>query len=185
MLYQCLFSVMDAVSPLAKRTHNRGMIGRAFGAILVVIPCFAAASKADEAAIRKQLMVRAQSIVKGSSKQLSSVDQPDFHAITFDRKLITSAQIKQHLDWRFKNQISPKREERALSFKFLKDKAEVKITIFDEFTSKDARGQLIRSQRREHGISTWVKTSGGWKQSKLQYTKVEWVDEQGKWQTRP
>lgn len=161
------------------------MISRAVLSLLVLLPCVVHASKADEAAIRKQLRVRAQSIVKGNAKQLASVDQPDFHAITFDGKLITTAQVKQHLDWRFRSQISPKREERPLSFKFLKDRAEVKITIFDEFSSKDAKGLPIRSVRREHGVSTWVKTAKGWRQAKLQYTKVQWVDEQGKWQTRP
>lgn len=161
------------------------MIGRTFGLVAVIIPCFAAASKADEAAIRKQLQVKNVAFAKGNAKQLASTDMPDFHAITFDGKLIPTSQINEYVAWRFKNQTRSKREERPLSFKFLKGKAEVRLTIFDDFVSKDQKGLLTRSQRKEHGISTWVKTSGGWKQSKLQYTKVQWVDEQGKWQTRP
>lgn len=143
------------------------------------------ANPTDESAIRKQLKARAESFVKGNFKKLATIDQPDFHAFTFDGIAISSQQIRQHLEWKFKNQISPQREEKPLSFKFLKDKAEVKVLITDFFVSKDSAGKLIRSRRREHGVSTWVKTSKGWRQSKLQYTKVEWVDEKGNWQTRP
>lgn len=154
-------------------------------ALILLIPGSVVASKADEAAIRKQLRVRAQSFEKGNAKLLATVDQPDFHAITFDGKLIQSQQIKQHIAWRFPNQSNSKREERPLSFKFLKDKAEVKVTVFDDFISKDAKSIQTRSRRREHGISTWVKTAKGWRQAKFQYTKVEWIDAQGKWQARP
>lgn len=162
------------------------MIGRlGWFAALVLVPGIVVASKADEAAIRKQLRVKDLAFAKGNTKQLASTDMPDFHAITFDGKLIPTRQINEYVAWRFKNQTRSKREERPLSFKFLKGRAEVRLTIFDDFTSKDQKGLLTRSRRREHGISTWVKTSAGWKQSKLQYTKVEWVDEQGKWQTRP
>lgn len=162
------------------------MMGRLgwFTAVLLV-PGIVIASKADEAAIRKQLRVKSQAFAKGNAKQLATTDMPDFHAITFDGKLIPTQQINDHIAWRFKNQTKSKREERPHSFKFSKGKAEVKLTIFDDFVSKDEKGLLTRSLRREHGISTWVKTASGWKQSKLQFTKVEWVDAQGKWQSRP
>ncbi len=158
---------------------------RTLSLLLLLTPCLVFASKADEAAIRKQLKAKGAAFAQGDAKRLAATDLPTFHAITFDGKPISSSQIKEHIAWRFKNQTQSKREERPLSFKFLKDRAEVKLTIFDDYVTKNAQGILTRSVRREHGISTWLKTPQGWKQAKLQFTKVEWVDEKGKWQSRP
>lgn len=153
--------------------------------LLFLIPCLALASKADEAAIRKQLKERAAAFVRGDAKRLATTELPTFHAVTFDGKPISSTQIRQHVAWRFKSQTQSKREERPLSFKFSKNLAEVKLTIFDDYVTKDAQGVLTRAVRREHAIATWTKTASGWKQAKLQFTRVEWVDEKGKWQSRP
>lgn len=158
---------------------------RVLSLCLFLIPCLVLASKADEAAIRKQLKVKDAAFAKGDAKLLATTDLPTFHAVAFDGKPIPTSQIKQHIAWRFKNQSQSKREERPLSFKFSKNTAEVRLTIYDEFVTRDEQGKLIRSQRREHGISTWTKMPQGWKQAKMRFTRVEWVDENGKWQSRP
>jgi hypothetical protein len=154
-------------------------------AILLSALAFSAAlaSNADEQAIRKAYKVRDQCYLQKDAKKLATTEMPGYYAVTINGDGIPHAQIVEHLTWRFGSQVSCVRSEKPLSFKFGKDRAEVTVLISDVFVVADKKNVRTRNTRRESGVATWLKTPKGWKLDNLQFTKVEWIDAKGKWQT--
>lgn len=152
--------------------------------LVLALTCVSIAQK-EERALRKLYDLRDRCYMRKDAVKLWSTQQPNMHAITFDGKKVETQKIKDHISWRLKNQVKGERYEKPIKFKIAGSRAEVQVVTYDDFTVADANNVRTRNVRREHCLHTWRKTTKGWKLEQVKFTKVQWVDEKGKWQTRP